>query len=108
MEKIMNIVREKVLEDMNPYVDFAKHKDLVAFTIGADYFSYDCEADEELEADFIEVIAVVEKDWLFTLMLKEEIENPLDYLQNVYTWDDGFAWFENAKTSGKIVAVEFN
>lgn len=104
----MNIVRSRVLEDMNPYLDFAKHKDLIAITIGADYFSYDAENDEELEADFGEVIAVVEKDWLFTFMLKEEIENPLDYLQNEYTWDDSFVWFYNAKTEGKVVTVEFN
>lgn len=104
----MNEVRAKVLEDMKPYMEFAKHKDLIAITIGADYFSYDCENDEELEADFVEVIAVVEKDWLFTFMLKEEIENPLDYLQNEYTWDDSFAWFINAKAYGKVVAVDFN
>ena len=104
----MNTVRQRVLEDMKPYLDFAQHKDLIAITIGADYFSYDCETDTELEADFGEVIAVIEKDWLFTVMLKEEIENPLDYLQNEYTWDDSFVWFENAKTNGKVAVVEFN
>lgn len=104
----MNIVRQRVLEDMKPYLDFAQHKDLISITIGADYFTYDCENDEELEADFCEVIVAVEKDWLFTIMLKEEIENPLDYLQNEYTWDDSFVWFENAKTNGKVAVVEFN
>lgn len=104
----MNAVRKRVLEDMKPYMEFAQHKDLIAFTVGADYFSYDCENDEELEADFCEVIVAVEKDWLFTIMLKEEIENPLDYLQNEYTWDDSFVWFENAKANGKVVTVEFN
>lgn len=104
----MNAVRERVLEDMKPYLDFAQHKDLIAITIGADYFSYDCESDEELEADFCEVIVAVEKDWLFTIMLKEGIENPLDYLQNEYTWDDSFVWFYNAKVNGKVAVVEFN
>lgn len=104
----MNIVREKVLEDMKPYLDFANHKDLIAITIGADYFTYDCETDIELEADFGEVIVVVEKDWLFAIMLKEGIENPLDYLQNEYTWDDSFVWFYNAKVEGKVAAIEFN
>lgn len=104
----MNTVRKRVLEDMKPYLDFAQHKDLIAITIGADYFSYDCETDTELEADFVEVIAAIEKDWLFTVMLKEEIENPLDYLQNEYTWDDSFAWFENAKMNGKVAVIEFN
>ena len=104
----MNAVREKVLADMKPYLDFAQHKDLVAITVGAEYFTYDYETDTELEADFGEVIAVVEKDWLFTIMMKEEIENPLDYLQNEYTWDDSFVWFENAKANGKVVTVEFD
>ena len=104
----MNKVRKRVLEDMKPYLEFAQHKDLVAITVGADYFSYDCETDTELEADFGEVIAVIEKDWLFTFMLKEEIGNPLDYLQNEYTWDDSFVWFINAKANGKVVTVEFD
>ena len=55
----MNAVRARVLEDMNPYLDFAKHKDLIAITVGADYFTYDCENDRELEADFDEVIVAV-------------------------------------------------
>ena len=104
----MNVVRQRVLEDMKPYLDFAQHKDLIAITIGAEYFTYDYETDTDLEADFDEVIAVVEKDWLFATMLKEEIENPLDYLQNEYTWDDSFVWFENAKTEGKVAVIEFN
>lgn len=104
----MNAVRSRVLEDMKPYLDLAQHKDLIAITIGADYFSYDCENGEELEADFVEVIAAVEKDWLFAVMLKEGIANPLDYLQNEYTWDDSYVWFVNAKTEGKVAVVEFN
>lgn len=104
----MNAVRQRVLEDIEPYLNFAQHKDLIAITIGADYFTYDCETDTELEADFSEVIAVIEKDWLFAVMLAEEIENPLDYLQNEYTWDDSFVWFENAKINGKVAVIEFN
>lgn len=104
----MNTVREKVISDMRPYMDFSAHKDLIAFTIGAEYFTYDSKADEELEADFGEVVVAVEKDWLFAVMLAEEIENPLEYLQNEYTWDDSFAWFESAKMAGKVVVVEFN
>lgn len=104
----MNAVKQRVLEDMKPYLDFAQHKDLIAITIGADYFSYDCETDTELEADFGEVIAVIEKDWLFTVMLAEEIKNPLDYLQNEYTYDDSFVWFEKAKTNGKVAVIEFD
>ena len=103
----MNTVRKRVMEDMKPYLDFAQHRDLVAITVGADYFTYEAETDRELEADFGEVVVAVEKDWLFTLMLEEEIDDPLEYLQNEYTWDDSFAWFENAKMAGKIAVVEF-
>lgn len=104
----MNEVRKKVLDCIKPYLDFSKHKDLVAFTVGADYFSYDHETDTELEADFVEIIVAVEKDWLFKTMLAEEIEDPLDYLQNEYTWDDSYEWFVSAKIHGKIAVVEFN
>lgn len=104
----MNAVREKVMADMKPYLDFAQHKDLIAITVGADYFIYDYETGKELEADFGEVVTVVEKDWLFATMLAEEIEDPLEYLQNEYTWDDSFNWFEDAKIAGKVVVVEFN
>ena len=104
----MNIVRERVMEGTKPYLDFAKHKDLIAITIGAEYFNYDYTSDTELEADFGEVIVAVEKDWLFAVMLAEGIKNPLDYLQNEYTWDDSFVWFGNAKIAGKIAVIEFN
>lgn len=104
----MNVIREKVLEDMKPYMAFAEHKDLVAFTVGADYFTYDYETYTELEADFYELVVVVEKEWLFNHMRSDDIKNPLDYLQNEYTSDDSIEWFEKAKIKGKIVVVEFN
>ena len=104
----MNIVRKRILADIEPYMDFAKHKDLIAFTIGADYFTLDYETYEELEADFVEVFVAVEKEWLFELMKKDNIENPLDYLQNEYTWDDSIEWFRTAQIDGKIAVVEFN
>ena len=105
---IMNAVRKRVMADMKPYLDFIQHKDLIAITVGAEYFTYDSEADKELEADFGEVVVAVEKDWLFKFMMEYDIENPLDYLQNEYTWDDSFVWFENAKMCGKIAVVEFS
>lgn len=103
----MNAVRERVMSGMKPYLDFGQHRDLIAITVGADYFTYDTETNKELEADFSEIAVAIEKDWLFTVMLAEEIENPLDYLQNEYTWDDSFIWFENAKMTGKIAVIEF-
>lgn len=104
----MNKVREKIVNGIEPYVDFAEHKDLIAFTVGADYFTYDYETDEELEADFEEFVAVVEKDWLFNHMRMGGVENPLDYLKNEYVWDDSYEWFNNAKTLGKLVVVSFS
>lgn len=104
----MNAVRKKAMEDLEPYVDFAKHKDLIAITVGADYFTYDYETDSELEADFSELVVAIEKDWLVESMIKDGIENPIEYLQNEYTWDDSFIWFENAKVAGKIAVVEFS
>lgn len=104
----MNEVRRRVLNGIKPYLDFAQHKDLIAITVGAEYFTFDSEIDKELEADFGEVVVAVEKDWLFTIMLAEEIEDPLYYLQNEYTWDDSYAWFISAKMYGKIAVIEFN
>lgn len=103
----MNAVREKVMDGIKPYLDFGKHKDLVAISIGADYFTYDSENDTELEEDFYEVVVAVEKEWLFKFMKKDCIENPIDYLQNEYTWDDSWIWFYNAKIDGKIAVIEF-
>lgn len=102
----MNI-KNKITSDIKPYIAFAEHKDLIAFTVGAEYFTYDYEKDKELEADFDEIIVVVEKDWLFNHMKASGVENPLDFLQNVYVWDDSYEWFISAKESGKIVTLEF-
>ena len=104
----MNKVREKIMNDIKPYMNFAEHKDLVAFTVGADYFTYDYETNEELKADFEEFVAVVEKDWLFNYMRMNGVENPLDYLKNEYVWDDSYEWFNNAKALGKLVVVSFD
>lgn len=104
----MNAVRKRVIADVKPYMEFAEHKDLIAFVIGEGYFSYDYETDTELESDFAEVIVVVEKDWLFEYMKNGGVENPLDYLQNEYTSDDSIEWFINANIYGKVVAVDFN
>lgn len=104
----MNEVRQRILDDIKPYVDFAEHKDLVAFTVGADYFSYDHETDAELETDFAEVLVAVEKDWLFEHMKNNGVENPSDYLKNEYTGDDSHEWFIRASMFGKIALIEFN
>lgn len=104
----MNAVRERVLDGIKPYMEFAEHKDLIAFCVCDGYFVYDCETDTEFETDFDEVVVVVEKDWLFELMEKDGIDNPLDYLQNEYTSDDSFFWFDEAVKNSKVVMVNFN
>ena len=104
----MNKVRKRILESITPYMDFAKHKDLIAFCVCDGYFSYDVETDSETETDFNELVVVVEKDWLFDYMRKDGIESPLDYLQNEYTSDDSIVWFDEASEQGKVVMVDFN
>lgn len=104
----MNKVRERILASIEPYMDFAKHKDLIAFCVCDGYFAYDIETDSEIETDFNELVVVVEKDWLFNLMREYEIENPLDYLQNEYTSDDSLVWFDRAIEQRKVVMVDFN
>ena len=104
----MNIVRKRILASVEPYTEFWKHKDLVAFCVCDGYFGYDVETDSETETDFNELVVVVEKDWLFDYMKKDEIENPLDYLQNEYTSDDSIVWFDEAARQGKVVMVDFN
>ena len=104
----MSRVKENIMRDLKHYIDFCEHKDLIAFSVGAEYFAYDYETNEEFEADFEEFVAIVEKDWLFEHMKKGGVENPLDYLQNEYTWDDSYEWFNNAKAFGKVVAIDFS
>ena len=104
----MNKVRERILASIEPYMDFAKHKDLIAFCVCSEYFSYDVETDSEIETDFNELVVGVEKDWLFNFMKGYEIENPLEYLQNEYTSDDSLVWFDSAVEQRKVVMVDFN
>lgn len=101
----MNEVRERVLLSLTAYVEFSEHKDLIAFCIGSEKFA-DCEDEENnMEPDFNEVIAIVEKNWLFDYM---GIENPLEYLKNDYTSDDSIDWFDAALYSKKLVMISFN
>lgn len=101
----MNTVRQRVVLSIPEYLEFAEHRDLISFCICSEYFM-DCEDEENgIEADFEEVIAIVEKDWLFNYM---GVGDPLDYLQNEYTSDDSINWFDEAIRQNKIVMVGFN
>lgn len=104
----MNKVRGRILASIKPYKDFWKHKDLIAFCVCDDYLTYDVEIDNNIEADFNELVVIVEKDWLFRHMKKDGIKNPLEYLQNEYTSDDSIFWFDEAVDKGKVVMVDFN
>ena len=104
----MNIVRKRILEKIEPYLNFAEHKDLIAFCVCDGYLCYDAETDTDPQSDFNELVVVVEKDWLFNLMKEDGITNPLDYLQNEYTSDDSIYWFDNAVIQRKVVMVNFN
>ena len=104
----MNIVRKRILESIKPYINFSEHKDLIAFCVCDGYLCYDVETDTDSQADFNELVVIVEKDWLFNLMKENEIENPLDYLQNEYTSDDSIYWFDEAVAQSKVVMVDFN
>ena len=104
----MNEVRKRILDSIKPYVEFAEHKDLIAFCVCGEYLSYCDDYGNEFEADFNELVVVAEKDWLFRLMRDDDIENPLEFLQNQYTSDDSIVWYDEAVEQDKIVMVDFN
>ena len=104
----MNIVRKRILESIKPYINFAEHKDLIAFCVSDECFSYDVDLDRDIETDFNELVVIVEKDWLFNIMREDEITNPLNYLQNEYTSEDSIYWFNEAVEQRKVVMVDFN
>ena len=103
----MNEVRRKILDSIKPYKEFSEHKDLIAFSLGESYLYREDELEEDVCGDFEELIVVVEKDWLFNHMKEEGFENPLNYLQNEYTWDDSIEWFYSAVEESKVVMVDF-
>jgi len=101
----MNVVRERVLLSITDFKEYAEHKDLISFVVCSESFmDWEDEANG-IEADFAEVIVVVEKDWLFDYM---GIENPREYLQNEYTSDDSIDWFDEALRQNKVLMVSFN
>lgn len=101
----MNAVRERILINMTPYKDYAEHKDLISFCVCSEYFMDWEDEDNGIEADFDEVIVIVEKNWLFNYM---GMENPLEYLRNEYTSEDSIDWFDETIRQNKVVMVGFN
>lgn len=100
----MNAVRERVLSSITDYEGYAEYKDLISFLVCSESFMDWEDEVNGIEADFSEVIVVVEKDWLFDYM---GIENPREYLQNEYTSDDSINWFDAAAYDNKVLMVSF-
>lgn len=110
----MNKVRERILKEVAEakYQDYEKHRDLISFCVCDGYFGYNADTDKEEESDFDEVIVVVEKDWLFDL-IKRQNDFKMDYevrsfLQEEYTSDDSSTWYEEAILAHKVVMIDFN
>lgn len=101
----MNEVRKRILSSITKYPNFSEHKDLIAFCVHAEKFSYYEDEENGTEPDFDEVIAVVEKEWLFQYM---QVPNPLEFLKNEYTSDESINWFDEALQKHKLVTVSFN
>lgn len=111
----MNKVRERILKEVENanYVDFSKHKDLIAFCACDEFFGWNPVTCEEEETDFNELIVVVEKDWLFNhiKMGNRDIvtdEDVRKFLQEEYTSDDSGEWYDVAIMENKVVMVDFN
>lgn len=109
----MNKVRERILKEVTKakYQDYGKHRDLISFCVCDGYFDYNADTNEEEESDFDEVIVVVEKDWLFDL-IKRQNDFKMDYevrsfLQEEYTSDDSSMWYCDALREHKVVMVDF-
>lgn len=100
--KAMNKAREKIIESLPIYKDFSKHKDLVAFTVSAEFV-----VDKEDIPDFAFVNVAVEKDWLFELMQQNGFADPRQQLEEEFIWDGSIEWFEAAKCFNKIAMIEF-
>lgn len=110
----MNKVRERILKEVAEfkYQDYEKYRDLISFCVCDGYFDYNADTNEEEESDFDEVIVVVEKDWLFDL-IKRQNDFKMDYevrsfIQEEYTSDDSSTWYEEAILAHKVVMIDFN
>lgn len=101
----MNLIRERVLLSIPRYSEFSEYKDLITFCICSEQFSDREDEDNGIEPDFDEVIAIVEKAWLFDYINKSD---PPAYLKNEYISDDSIDWLYEAIRNSKIVMVEFN
>ena len=108
----MNPVRERVLLDASASLrnyPYNEHRDLISFCVGSEYFEDYEETNQGICADFNEVVAVVDKNWLFNEIRKyEDGIEPRKYLQEEYTTEDSGDWFDTAVNTNHLMMVSFN
>lgn len=100
----MNCIRERILVGASLSLKefrLEEYKDLINFGVCSEYFS-DCEECEN--ADFDEVIAIVDKEWL---LKKIGGDNPIQFLKEEYTSDDSVEWYYDAIREKKLAMVAF-
>lgn len=100
----MNIVRERVLMNLTDFDSYSEHNALRSFCVSSDCFT-DWDDDDDDEADFVEIIVVVDEEWLFKRM---RVKDPVGYLRNEYTSDDSVEWFYDACREHKCLMITFN
>lgn len=98
-------LRKKEIADGIPtYRNYSKHKDLISFCVCSEYFTED--------ANFDELIVVVEKRWLFNLIKKtQNLKTDSEvrkFLQEEYTSEESKDWYDEAILDGKIITISFN
>lgn len=107
----MSNMKKQLLENINPYLFYHLHNDLISFSVSSECFEDWNEVEKNggvAMAGFNELLVVVDKEWLFTYMKVNGIKNPRKYLQNEYTSDDSYEWFVEANKAGYVVGVMFN
>lgn len=92
-----------------PYLEFGKHKKLVALSFCPDPY---CELSEY---DYDEVVFTVPVEWLLNWLSLYDSnyshwgeEEMLEWLQEVYTSEESEQFFENALEDQKIVTLNFD
>lgn len=99
-----DLIRKEIADDIPTYRNYSDHKDLISFCVCSEYFTDD--------ANFNELIVVVEKRWLFNL-IKETQNLKTDsevrkFLQEEYTSEESKEWYDEAILNSKIVSISFN
>lgn len=108
-EPKINCVRERILQETKKSTSvypFNKHRRLVSFCVNVNDVL--ANNDEDYDADFNEIIAVVDEDWLFDLISETTDIKPRDYLLNEYTSEESSVWLEKAIMEKHLAIIDFN